>query len=509
LTTLSAAVCACSGAALAVAGGVAPTRTGAVLDGALILAVGLASLVDRDRRRQRQTEHIIRLMRRVRLETGLGGTIEALAKELVDVFQAHRILIAAEEASTGRSFLWSARRAAPGPELTFRQSVLGVTDRETYFFDAPGSWRAVRSHRHGRERVRAVAIDERADGVRRMEPYFIPMRFKAAHDCASYLAASFSLADDWTSRVYVLDAGVRMSAAEQLRLVRDLVNELGPAVHNVFLLHRLQTRAAEIERANLARGLHDGLIQSLIGAEMRVHVARRHAGEELPRVDRELSHIEEILHQEVLNVRDLMQRIKPIRIDPDELPEFLTDEVDRFERDTGIAARFLADAARVTLSPYTCAQIARIVQEALCNVRKHSGARSVDVRLSAHAKHWSLIVEDDGRGIRQRGPTDAVAERGPGSKTPRLPSPAVIRECVRSIGGDLKVALAASGGLRLEITIPGPTEAGLAAHEPAGHAPYDLPVVAPKAKTARSMPGGRPPASAARSGSRGFMPRVG
>src|SRR5262249_54855492 len=158
----------------------------------------------------------------------------------------------------------------------------GVTDRPTYFFDAPASWQAVRRRRHGRERVRAVAIDEQAGRLRRMDPYFIPARFKDAHDCESYLAATFTFADDWTSRLFVLDPTARLGAAEQLRLVRELVNELGPAVHNVFLLHRLQTRAAEIERAHLARGLHDGLVQSLIGAEMRVHVARRHAGEELP-----------------------------------------------------------------------------------------------------------------------------------------------------------------------------------------------------------------------------------
>jgi signal transduction histidine kinase len=472
-------------AILLFAGGLEATRGGVALAISLGLAVELGLVWDRDRRRRKQAEVIIDLMRRVRLETGLEGTIEALATGLLTVLDASRVLIAAEEKASGRAFLWSAERRASGTESDFEQSVLGVVDRNAYFFEAPATWQAARRRHIGHGKLHAKAVDPRSGRVRGVSANFIPTCFRMAYDRDAYVAASFAFGDEWGCRLFVLDGAGQMTAVDQLHLVRDLVDEIGPAVHNLFLLHRLQTRAAEIERANLARGLHDGLIQSLIGAEMRVHVARRHAGEELPRVDAELSHIEEILHQEVLNVRDLMQRIKPIRIEPGELLEFLGDELDRFERDTGISTRFFPDAGTISISAFTCAQIARIVQEALCNVRKHSGARSVDVRFIAEQEGWSLVVEDDGRGLRGSGPTGVLPEPGSQSRTFRLPSPAVIRECVRSIGGGLKVTVGSSGGFRLEITIPGPSNARPSPLDQWRTAMADVPMVPAKVKPAR------------------------
>ena len=46
-----------------------------------------------------------------------------------------------------------------------------------------------------------------------------------------------------------------------------------------------------------------------------------------------------------------------------------------------------------------CRELARIVQESLVNVRKHSGARNVMVRLALRAGNLQLTVEDDGRGF--------------------------------------------------------------------------------------------------------------
>jgi signal transduction histidine kinase len=69
-------------------------------------------------------------------------------------------------------------------------------------------------------------------------------------------------------------------------------------------------------------------------------------------------------------------------------------------------------------------------------VRKHSGARNVRVGIEEASGHWLLVVEDDGRGL--------------GSSTV-TPGPLVIRECVRSLDGELKLLPASGGGLRLEI----------------------------------------------------------
>ena len=63
-----------------------------------------------------------------------------------------------------------------------------------------------------------------------------------------------------------------------------------------------------------------------------------------------------------------------------ELVGFLDAGIARFERESGIRAIFDCEAEDVDLAPRVCREVARIVQEALQNVRKHSRARNVVVR---------------------------------------------------------------------------------------------------------------------------------
>ena len=163
------------------------------------------------------------------------------------------------------------------------------------------------------------------------------------------------------------------------------------------------TQAKAMDRALVARELHDGAIQALIGMEVQVDVLRRQAAEQDAPMAGELARIQDLLRQEVLNLRELMQQMKPLDLSPQHLLDHLAESVDRFWRETGITASFVSELREVNLPPRVCQELARIAQEALVNVRKHSGARNVVVRFGAPNGSWKLVIDDDGRGIRFRG----------------------------------------------------------------------------------------------------------
>jgi signal transduction histidine kinase len=96
-----------------------------------------------------------------------------------------------------------------------------------------------------------------------------------------------------------------------------------------------------------------------------------------------------------------------------------------------------------------CRELARIVQEALQNVRKHSQARNVFVRLERAPSGWRLVVDDDGQGFAAFSGTLTQSELDEGRK-----GPYVIKERVRALGGELTIATSAGGGSRLEILLP-------------------------------------------------------
>ncbi len=155
-----------------------------------------------------------------------------------------------------------------------------------------------------------------------------------------------------------------------------------------------------------------------------------------------------MLRNEVLNLRELMQQMKPVELDPHHLLDYMADLVDRFRRDTGISARFISDLPDVDLPRRTGREVARILQEALVNVRKHSGAEHVMVSFRLEEGFWKLVVEDDGRGF---GFTGRLTEDELSS--PRF-GPAVIKERVHAIGGQLTIDSDPGRGSRVEISIP-------------------------------------------------------
>jgi signal transduction histidine kinase len=190
----------------------------------------------------------------------------------------------------------------------------------------------------------------------------------------------------------------------------------------------------ELERAGVARELHDGTVQSLIAIQMQMDVLRRQSLAQANPLASELGRIQGLIREEVLRLRELVQQMKPFDVDSSTFLGFLEGTVERFQRETGISARFVSELDEVKIPQRVCRELACIVQEGLVNVRSHNGAQHVQVRLTTTDRHWQVRIEDDGRGFRR--------------------DPMVIRERVRLIEGELKVESSPSRGSRLEVTVP-------------------------------------------------------
>jgi two-component system, NarL family, sensor histidine kinase DegS len=198
----------------------------------------------------------------------------------------------------------------------------------------------------------------------------------------------------------------------------------------------------------VARELHDGAVQSLIAMEMQVDVLRRQSEAQAGPLTGELGRIQSLLREEVLKLRELMQQMKSLNVDANNLLRFMEDTTERFQRETGINTRFVSDVEAVEMPQRICRELVRIVQEGLVNVRKHSAARNVLVRLGVKDGLWRLSVEDDGRGFPFAGRYTQAELEAMGK------GPVVIRERVRLIAGELTVESDPSRGSRLEVTVP-------------------------------------------------------
>jgi signal transduction histidine kinase len=292
-----------------------------------------------------------------------------------------------------------------------------------------------------------LALNSDGIRIRKVDPsFFGPLL--AEHPFRSVLAVALTSSEDWAGRLFLFEPRLPGDREEALRYLLELARQVTPAVTNVYLLRRLRQRAGAIERAHVARELHDGAVQSLISVEMQVDVLRRQAETQPEKMQGELSRIQQLLREEVLKLRDLMQQMKPLTVDPRSLPGFLKDTVAKFERETGISAEFACADAEIALPPRSCRELARIVQEGLVNIRKHSHAHHVVVQVGSENGNCRTTIEDDGRGFDFSGRM-SHAELDANHK-----GPVVIKERVRSVEGHLTIESIPGKGSHLEVLIP-------------------------------------------------------
>ena len=410
----------------------------------LVMGLLLGYLSEQQKHLRAEKAAVTRMLAKVRVETGLTGTLQQISREIATMYSTGRLLVASQEIHSHRIFLGELRSSGDGATPDFAWLDASARDAKTYLDDFPAE--AFYAASEG-DHWSVIALDREGNQV--PSPSSEPLvRLKERQSFGSMIAISFVFGGEWRGRVFVFDPSWQGETQEELRFLLDLFRQVGPAVYNVYLLHRLRRRAGAAERTRFARELHDGAVQSLIAVEMQVDVLRRQAETSPAIVGGELGRIQGLLREEVLKLRELMQQMKSIDVDARRFLILVTDAVERFERETGISARFVTDVAKLEMPDKVCRELLRIVQEGLVNVRKHSKARHVLVRLSSNPSHWGLTLEDDGKGFPFSGrlTQDELDQMGKG--------PMIIKERVRLIEGSLTVESNPGLGTRLEIRVP-------------------------------------------------------
>jgi signal transduction histidine kinase len=409
----------------------------------IVMGLLLGYLAEQQKNLRAEKAVITRFLSRVRVEDGLTGTMQRIFQETAAMYGASRLLIASQESHSHRVFLGELNKGSDGAAAEFRWLDSKPADASTYLDDFPGEVCHATSKK-GRWSI--LALDRDGNPLPVADPSSIS-RLRDAQTFGSLITVEFLFGEEWRGRLFLFDPLWQGEKQEELRFLLNLVQQVGPAIYNVYLLHRLRRRAGAAERARVARELHDGAVQSLIAVEMQVDVLRRQAEAKRP-IGEELGRIQGLLREEVLKLRELMQQMKAIDVDAQRLLGVLSDAVERFQRETGISARFVTEVEELDMPQRVCRELLRIVQEGLVNVRKHSGARHVLVRLGCSRDQWNLTIEDDGRGFPFAGRLDHDQMESVGK------GPMIIKERVRLIAGELTVESTPGKGTRLEITLP-------------------------------------------------------
>lgn len=242
---------------------------------------------------------------------------------------------------------------------------------------------------------------------------------------------------------------------EVVVLFRSIGEHLGMALENARLKRENLRIALMNERQMMAAEIHDSLAQTLAYLKMRVALLQDALVEgETVRAGKYSGDVAQALDMAYGQLRELLTQFRN-RMDPLGLAHALREMAVGFQDRTGIFLEFDNRVSDLRLSVDQEAQVFFIIQEALANVVRHSGATKAKLSLEGAGDYYVATVEDNGRGGQG---FFAIANRTSGfEEHPRLRNHfglTIMRERAGKIGGRIEVANLPERGFRVRLTFP-------------------------------------------------------
>ena len=239
---------------------------------------------------------------------------------------------------------------------------------------------------------------------------------------------------------------------ELLRAKVSVFAELHRKTHQLEMLNselrQLSSRLIALqdeERRRLARELHDGLGQDLAAAKMMI--GGDYDGEATPQFRKQTAQdANMLLDRAIQQVRTMSHLLHPPLLDEVGLHSALRWYLEGLTQRSGIETSIEVKPADFPrLAPELETTVFRIIQEALTNVFRHSGAHKGWVTLVKSENEITIGVRDDGKGVGEH-----IKEFRPGSIGVGIGG---MRERAKEFGGELRLRNANPGTL-VEVVLP-------------------------------------------------------
>ncbi len=197
----------------------------------------------------------------------------------------------------------------------------------------------------------------------------------------------------------------------------------------------------EDESRRIAAEIHDQLGQALTIAKIEMaHLTNTVTrGDEVSEL--KLRSLSDLLGRILEDVRRISRDLRPPLLDQLGLAAALEDFCEDFEKRTGMRCVCHLDEDPLKLDYDRAAAVFRIVQEALTNVARHSGASRVDVMLTIRDGRLHVLVRDNGRGFPQNTDRKSAGLIG-------------MKERALRLGGELVIHGAPGSGTTVELRAP-------------------------------------------------------
>ncbi len=203
----------------------------------------------------------------------------------------------------------------------------------------------------------------------------------------------------------------------------------------------------EEERRRIAMDIHDGPAQSLTNAIIKTEICERLIDIDTDSVKSGIQELKVILRNSIKDIRRIIYNLRPMALDDVGLIPTIKRYINNFQNDTDIKVDFIIISQIDIDDKIKKVALFRIVQEALNNIRKHSSATTVKIKMELTIKNLFLVIEDDGIGFdTEKLKTSDKSDGGFGLFN--------MRERVKLFNGKLEIKSKLNEGTKIIVNIP-------------------------------------------------------
>jgi signal transduction histidine kinase len=204
----------------------------------------------------------------------------------------------------------------------------------------------------------------------------------------------------------------RLSLKHSEMLEQESARQFDEVARAKYELQQLSARLLEVqeeERKRLSRELHDEIGQTLTALRIEISHAHSSLSPDDEAARERLERARELAERTVRTVRDISLLLRPSLLDDLGLEPALQSLAEDFARRTNIPCDFHEEGLQESLPELVKTCVYRVAQEALNNIQKHAGAKTVRIDVRQTSSQLTVQVTDDGRGAGMNGPEDVRA----------------------------------------------------------------------------------------------------
>lgn len=181
--------------------------------------------------------------------------------------------------------------------------------------------------------------------------------------------------------------------------MQELLTNLQKQNDQLNFLTRKVLKAHEEERKRIARDIHDGPAQLSASLALKLEICKKYYQiGKYKKMTEEMDTLSKSIKETVREIRTIIYDLRPSFLE-EGVKNAIKSRLETFRESTGMDISFASEGNDKILEYYMSSTIYRIVQEALSNIARHSGAKNVSISLKFDDNNAYLAIKDDGKGF--------------------------------------------------------------------------------------------------------------